>query len=281
MISRIHSKLGTASFIISIVALVAALGGGAYAASGALTGKQKKEVEKIAKKYAGKPGAPGAAGPAGPTGPAGAAGAAGNGTEGKEGKQGPEGKEGKAGANGEGVEIVAGEPASCAGAGGVTYEVEGTPTAVCNGKEGSPWTLGGHLPTGATETGAWSFHGSVDKITTEVEGVKSEVEVGDTNGIYAPISFTLPLSANLAAEHVVYIPFGEPAGECGGTVTNPKAPAGMLCIYAGAVEEATFEEVSQPSGLGAGGASRAGALIKFGSLGHGAHGSGTWALTGS
>ena len=31
-ISRIHQKLGTAGFIISIVALVAAFGGGAYAA---------------------------------------------------------------------------------------------------------------------------------------------------------------------------------------------------------------------------------------------------------
>ena len=52
MLTRIHRKLGTAGFVISIVALVAALGGGAYAASGGLTGKQKKEVEKIAKKYA-------------------------------------------------------------------------------------------------------------------------------------------------------------------------------------------------------------------------------------
>ncbi|MBA3867401.1 MAG: hypothetical protein H0X42_13840 [Solirubrobacterales bacterium] len=53
-ISRIHQKLGTAGFIISIVALVAALGGGAYAASGGLSGKQKKEVEKIAKKDSAK-----------------------------------------------------------------------------------------------------------------------------------------------------------------------------------------------------------------------------------
>ena len=33
MFDRIHQKLGTAGFVISIVALVAALGGGAYAAS--------------------------------------------------------------------------------------------------------------------------------------------------------------------------------------------------------------------------------------------------------
>jgi hypothetical protein len=117
VISRVHRKLGTASFVISIIALVVALTGGAYAASGALTGKQKKEVEKIAKKYAGKPGAPGATGAKGDAGAPGAAGQQGVG-----GKQGPEGKRGE----------------------------EGEP-----GEEGSPWTAGGTLPSGATETGAW------------------------------------------------------------------------------------------------------------------------------
>jgi hypothetical protein len=67
-IRKVHEKLGTAGFIISIVALVAAMGGGAYAASGGLTKKESKEVEKIAKKYAGKyagkPGADGADGAA-------------------------------------------------------------------------------------------------------------------------------------------------------------------------------------------------------------------------
>jgi hypothetical protein len=96
MFSTIHQKLGTAGFVISIVALVAALGGGAYAASGGLSGKQKKEVEKIAKKYAGKPGATGATGA---TGPAGAAGTAG--TTGAEGKTGQEGKQGLRGVPGE------------------------------------------------------------------------------------------------------------------------------------------------------------------------------------
>ena len=58
MIERIHQKLGTAGFVIAIVALIAALGGTALAAA-KLNGTQKKEVEKIAKKYAGKPGAAG------------------------------------------------------------------------------------------------------------------------------------------------------------------------------------------------------------------------------
>lgn len=101
MISRVHQKLGTAGFIIAIVAMVAALGGGAYAASGGLSGKQKKEVEKIAKKYAGKPGAAGVPGATGPTGPAGPAGAKGDaGPEGKQGQEGKQGIQGKPGTTG-------------------------------------------------------------------------------------------------------------------------------------------------------------------------------------
>jgi hypothetical protein len=95
MFESIHRKLGTAGFIISIVALVAALGGGAYAASGGLTGKQKKEVEKISKKYAGKPGPIGTTGPAGSTGPVGTKGDTGtagtNGTNGTNGSPGAPG----------------------------------------------------------------------------------------------------------------------------------------------------------------------------------------------
>lgn len=116
MISRIHSKLGTAGFIVAIVALVAALGGGAYAAQQGLNSKQKKQVKNIAKneakKYANSnPGAPGAPGPAGAAGPKGDAGATG-----PEGPPGPEGEE---------------------------------------GPEGSPWTAGGVLPSTKTETGVW------------------------------------------------------------------------------------------------------------------------------
>lgn len=131
MISRIHSKLGTASFIISVVALVAATTGAALAAGG-LTKSQEKQVTKIAKKYAGKNGAPGAAGPAGPAGAAGKDGAAG-----KEGAQGPIGPQGPTGPQGK-----QGEP----------------------GEEGSPWTLGGVLPSEETETGVWYIVGGGSSI---------------------------------------------------------------------------------------------------------------------
>jgi hypothetical protein len=124
MLTRVHQKLGTAGFIISIIALVAALGGGAYAASGGLSGKQKKEVEKIAKKFAGKPGATGATGAAGAPGAKGDAGAKGD--TGSEGKQGAQGIQGIQGIQGK------------------------------QGIQGSPWTVGGTLPAKETETGHWS-----------------------------------------------------------------------------------------------------------------------------
>jgi collagen triple helix repeat protein len=130
MFKRIHQKLGTAGFLIAIVALVAALGGTALAASGALSGKQKKEVEKIAKKYAGKPGANGAAGPLGPVGPKGDAGA--NGTNGASGATGATGSAGVKGATG---------PTGATGQTGFTET----------------------LPSGKTETGTWviSEHSTV------------------------------------------------------------------------------------------------------------------------
>lgn len=94
MFSRIHQKLGTAGFLIAIVALIVALGGAAYAALPGLNSKQKKEVKKIAKSFA-------KAGPAGASGPAGAKGEAGaKGDTGAAGGTGPEGPPGEKGETG-------------------------------------------------------------------------------------------------------------------------------------------------------------------------------------
>jgi|SRR5215212_5038227 len=86
--SRIHEKLGTAGFIVAVVALVAALGGTALAVTG-LNSKEKKEVKKIAKKFAGAQGPQGLAGPQGPAGP--------HGPEGPRGADGENGKDGEPG----------------------------------------------------------------------------------------------------------------------------------------------------------------------------------------
>ena len=103
-IRAIREPFGKAGLTVAILALVFAMVGGAYAASGGLTGKQKKEVEKIAKKYAGKTGSAGSQGPAGPAGAKGDTSTNGkdgtNGTNGTNGKEGPEGKQGKEGTTG-------------------------------------------------------------------------------------------------------------------------------------------------------------------------------------
>jgi hypothetical protein len=226
--SRIHQKLGTAGFIISIVALVAALGGGAYAANGALTGKQKKEVEKIAKKVA-KPGPEGKQGPAGTAGSTGAKGDAG-----VKGDAGANGDAGSAGAAGKGVVVASLNPGQgtppCA-EGGVSVEVEGSGAkkSICNGEEGpdgpkgsegSPWVDGGTLPTGKTETGSWAS-GQLPK----------------AGAVLVPISFPIPLSEKVA---VHFIPQGMenppttvcPSGSWEFEKTiKPEAAPGNLCVY--------------------------------------------------
>jgi Collagen triple helix repeat (20 copies) len=92
MFSKIHQKLGTAGFVISILALIVALGGAAYAALPGLNSKQKKEVKKIAKQLAGQDGAQG------PQGNSGSAGAKGD--QGTKGDTGAPGAPGLNGANG-------------------------------------------------------------------------------------------------------------------------------------------------------------------------------------
>ncbi|MGN6201138.1 MAG: hypothetical protein ACTHNY_01870 [Solirubrobacterales bacterium] len=94
MLRRIHDKLGTAGFVLAIVALVVALGGTAVAARSVFTKKQEKAIIKIVKKYT----KPGPQGPKGDAGPAGAQGAKGDaGPKGDTGSQGPEGQEGPEG----------------------------------------------------------------------------------------------------------------------------------------------------------------------------------------
>src|SRR5262249_46017666 len=162
----IREPFGTAGLVVACVALIAALGGTALAAA-KLNSTQKKEVEKIAKKFAGKPGAPGAAGPPGPAGPPREGGGqgrkrghpqdganrkdGGNGKDGANGKDGTNGTNGTDGTDGEtptGTTFTTGAeeealfgPAQhpCHEAGGVVYETQSEEQTVCNGTEGSPW----------------------------------------------------------------------------------------------------------------------------------------------
>jgi collagen triple helix repeat protein len=282
-VRAIREPFGTAGLVVACIALIAALGGTALAAKGALTGKQRKEVEKIAKKFAGKPGAPGAQGPAGAAGKDGS-----NGTNGTNGKDGAPGSAGAPGAPGKSVVVKALEPGEegaleeCEERGGSEIEVEGAGGAeaeICNGgpgPEGSPWTDGGTLPPGATETGAWSINGTT----------------ADTNGVYAPISFTIPLAASITGEggeeeedHIHYstdADFGtfcaEPAIEAG--QNQPDALPGEMCIWQIEGNNATFDGITPASVHGESElAAKFGATLHF-SISGVAFAAGSWAVTG-
>jgi hypothetical protein len=302
MLQRIHRRLGTAGMVVAVVALIAALSGTALAASGALTGKQKKEVEKIAKKYAGKPGAPGANGTNGANGKDGSNGAPGapgndgesvtlaaatgcgtpGGTKVSVGATSKEVCNGKAGDAGTAGESPIGTPFTgeteptgnpCGGAGGVNYIVEGAESPVCNG---SPWTVGGTLPPGATETGYWAFSG------TEAE----KAPPFEAGNILTAISFAVPFAFNLKLSHTHYGVAEEggafsPTGACPGEAFAPKALPGELCVYQSeGLPHATFEGIHRNPGDN-GGATRAGAVLEFIPTGGGVSiGAGSFAVTG-
>ena len=270
---RLQDRFGTAGVVLGVIALILALGGSALAASGALTGKQKKEVEKIAKKYAGKPGADGAPGPAGPAGPAGTAGAKGdNGAPGEKGEKGAKGDTGSPGEDGKSVESIpvpTGETA-CGGNGGTVLEVEksGEPTEICNG---SPWTVGGTLPKGKTETGTWTVGTETAENLNALASVSFPIPLASTTGM------TVHFINEAGEEEENSEGVGPKPAACGGTSVSPTALPGNLCVY----------EKSRSGGLGSGNGltfevatakSVAGSVLNFYSEPKG-KAFGTWAVT--
>jgi hypothetical protein len=204
MYQRYRERFGTAGVVVGVIALVLAMVTGAYAAGGGLSGKQKKEVEKIAKKYAGKDGAAGAAGTNGT-----------NGTNGKDGSNGAPGADGKSVA----VTLIEEGEEGCEELGGAEVKQQGAAngTEVCNGAEGSPWTAGGTLPSGATETGTW-------------------VAAGSTG---AAVSFALPTQTAIGASwfFIDGSSSSEDKEECDNgkgeapSPDNPEAKPGNLCLF--------------------------------------------------
>lgn len=213
MISAVRKRMTYANVAVT-VAVVFAMSGGAYAASRVLITNINQIKPSVRAKLKGK------AGPAGPQGPAGAQGAAG--PQGPAGAGGAKGENGAAGANGaNGVSVTSKElkkgEGGCAEGGSEFTSASGKASA-CNGKEGSPWTAGGVLPFGKSETGNW-VGGPVHTTNGEV--------------ITSSISFPIPLKEHLIEKHVHFILPNEsaPAG-CSGTVSEkPAAEPGNLCVF--------------------------------------------------
>jgi hypothetical protein len=218
MFSRIHEKLGTAGFVISIVALIAALTGGAYAAS-ALNPQVKKQITKESKKFSkkfskefAKPGATGAPGAKGDAGSNGS-----NGSNGTPGSPGAPGEPGEAGM------CSQAEP-ECA------------------------------LPAGGTLTGTWSASGGGDDYafstisfplrvspppTAILEDQSSgfgrlgfELKDGEVNfvGPYKTLKEIIESGDLVKAFEENEAAF---LAICPGTAAEPDAEPGFLCIYEG------------------------------------------------
>jgi hypothetical protein len=214
------------------------------------------------------------------------------------GSKGKEGKEGKAGESVTPAQLLAKNGSGHCEEGGAEFKVgTGTATYACNG---SPWTAGGTLPAEKTETGTWSFSTGESK---HIERVS--------------ISLPIPLAAELPAEecgtggsqchiHVRPVTFpvipscegkSEPEkkeceeenqsleavqkateADCPGSVVEPKAEPGNLCIYIQEMEHA-LEEFVYGDADGRSGVGTTGVVLGIILLGEeGGTGEGTWAV---
>jgi hypothetical protein len=218
-----------AATILAFVALVFALTGGAFAASGhgssspakatASTTVATATATAIATVAKAKPKAKAKAGPRGPAGPRGATGA--TGATGPAGSTGPTGATGPQGAQG---------PAGTNGTNGTNGE---------NGKPGKNGTTGftKTLPSGETLKGDWSLTGYATKL-----GGYYSTAVSFGIPLAAPLTDTgCPTSEAPCQVHLIKAPNEEqeekgeyppaPAG-CTGNVTDPGAEPGNLCVFA-------------------------------------------------
>jgi hypothetical protein len=232
MLKKVRKRFTYAN-LAATLALVFAMSGGAYAANHYLISSTKQISPKVLKALKGASGAKGANGVNGIPGPTGPAGSAGPG--GPQGSQGPQGPAGGSGQSVTSTALAKGS-AGCKEGGSEFTSASGKTTA-CNGKEGatgkegSPWTAGGTLPKGSTETGAWVIESTATK--------KEEFRA-------TAISFSIPLEKE--PPNFAFGGAGKPTPEhCSGNVEKPGAESGYLCIFES--EPTGFLELVHKGGL--------------------------------
>ncbi len=215
MFSTLRTRFGIPG-VISVIALVFAMLGGAYAASNSSGGGKATASAKVKKGPRGPKGPKGDTGPAGPQGPAGPAGAKGdagaNGSNGAAGAAGPTGPTGKTGATG------------ATGASGLSGFTE-------------------TLPSGKTETGNWSAVGYTVPLGTVFGSLSYPI----------PVS---PPPANVVYLTTAETATSVGSGECELDPNNPAfvpvAPKDTLCIFETGGEEFGGEfENAQSNAAGA------------------------------
>ncbi len=243
MFSILKNRFGVPG-VIAVIALVFAMIGGAYAANDNGNATASAKAKKGPRGPRGPKGPKGDTGPAGPAGAAGPAGPAGlkgaNGADGAKGDTGAKGSNGAAGAKG---------ATGAAGATGAT------------GPEGSPWTAGGTLPSGETETGVWQTSPQAEPGTVSVQ-----------------VSLPIPLETALAGgggedNQFIFLAAGEGGTEkCPGTLQDPQAAPGSVCIYTLSESEAAPLDVVF-------GPTKSGASMLYSISEVGGFATGSWAVT--
>jgi hypothetical protein len=148
------------------------------------------------------------------------------------GKPGPQGPQGLQGGSG---------PAGKNGANGTNG------TNGVNGETGFTEVL----PPGKSLTGTWSSN------FVDTGGESTALQ-------YVPISFGIPLAKKLEVTDVHFIALGEETGtgDCPGSIEEPEAAPGKLCIYT-STEEVAAESSLTPGGFDIPEPGNAGAVLKF------------------
>jgi hypothetical protein len=259
MLSAVRRRMTYVNVAVTL-ALVFAMGGGAYAAGRYVITSTRQISPKVLKALQGRAGASGVSGAVGPAGAAGPAGPAG-----------PQGPGGAAGGKGEagaaGTSVTSAESKAKLGPckeGGSEFKAAAGTTYACNGTTGFTATL----PKEKTETGTWAFNATA----------KGEA--------FVPISFAIPLAEAIGVGQAHFVTRAEVEGgkapvECPGNVAEPAAAPGSLCVYESFLLNAEFGNINNPKGFGGEGAGKAGAFLTFKFENEEAfhRGWGTWAVT--
>lgn len=232
---RGNRKRANPATVLSALALIFAMTGGAYAAGRYVITSAKQIKPSVLRQLKGKAGARGPAGPAGVAGPAGAAGSAAVGKEGPAGKEGTPGKDGARGETGP------------------------------RGPQGEPWVPDGTLPSGAAETGVWGL----SKLSALPGLGQVHIPISFTIPLAAPLDGNHVHVIEEGEEGAA----GKGCG--GGSSKEPTAEPGNLCVYianqsnAGASAFALQNMEIEEEGAGKTGADLQGLTLEEGSAARG------------